>query len=469
MSTLSTRLAEYTSRVEFADLPPEVVDKAKAVLLHGLITGLASLDDPDVTIARRLVLEEAAQPDGGVRLLGFGDRTTRSAAGFFDSVLLHARAHDDSYRMLTHPGASVLPTACAEAEGRGIDGRRFLTAIVAGYEVHCRLARDVVPSVQNRGFRASAVFAIFGSAVASAKLRGLNAERFGHGLALAAAFASGSVETGRTGTREQVYQEPAAVQAGMLAARLAQAGATGAASCLDGPAGFFYSFTGSADGELTGSFEGATRTDLSAVADGLGERWELLDVTHKKYSGAGFIQPVVEAVTRLAREHRLSPANVRAIRIEMNLLETVHPSPLFPRPAWRTAGPGSTAQFAARALASAGLPIASERQGYGARSGAEADPIIQELASRVQVVAGDRRQYAPRVEIETSGGAIVSAELTGDEFKWDFATEREHVRALYPLLTVSTQRADEIADTVACLDTLPNVDALIDLTMPARG
>jgi 2-methylcitrate dehydratase PrpD len=141
-----------------------VVDKAKAVLLHGLIVGLASLNDADVALGLRVLDEE---PSGGpARLIGVGRPTSRAMAAFHASLLIHVRGQDDSYRMLTHPGASVLPAALAEGQGRAVDGRALLAAIIAGYETQCRLARDIVPAVQNHGFRAGALFNLMGAAVA---------------------------------------------------------------------------------------------------------------------------------------------------------------------------------------------------------------------------------------------------------------------------------------------------------------
>jgi 2-methylcitrate dehydratase PrpD len=368
--------------------------------------------------------------------------------------------------MLTHPGASVIPAALAEGQGRSVDGATFLAAIIAGYEVHCRLAREIVPAVQNHGFRASALFSIVGAAVAAGRVHGLNADQMANALALAVAAAGGPLETSRVGSREMTFQEPMFCVSGLLAARLARHGATGASTCLEGPAGFFAVFTGSAEGELSGSFDGARRWDPASVVADLGQRWEIVDVTMKIYSAAGFNQPVIEAVGALARDHDLTPEAVETIEIEMNPWETVYPSPRFPRLPPGAADFGSTAYFAAAALAAKGYPATGRRLAYGgAEPTADEPPAIAALARRVRVVAGARPQYAPRVSILTRDGRRLVREMTGNEFKWDLATEQERLRAFKDALPLSDDQMNALVAAVAALERLPRVDDLVTLTI----
>src|SRR6266850_1104346 len=71
-----------------------------------------------------------------------------------------------------HPSIHVLPATLAVAEELGVDGRRFIEALVAGYEVTSRLggASQVRPNVHSHGTWGTA-----GAAVAVARLRGHDA------------------------------------------------------------------------------------------------------------------------------------------------------------------------------------------------------------------------------------------------------------------------------------------------------
>ncbi len=461
--TLSQRLGAFAAALGPGDLPAAVADKVKALLLHALVVGLASHAESDVSLARRVALA-GGQPlaAGGARMLASGDRAGRRDAAFVNSVLIHARGQDDSYRMLTHPGCAIVPAALAEAEGRGVDGAGLLAALAAAYEVHCRLARDLVPSTQNHGFRSSALFGVFGPAVAASRLRGLTAEQTADAIALAVSYAFGNLETSRAGTREMTFQEPVAAQSGMTAAALAAEGVTGAPHCIEGAVGFLYSFAGSAEGALTGSFVGTERVDVPEIGADLGERWELLGATMKIYSGAGFVQPVIDLCARLGREHQIDHAQVREIRVEMNEWETYYPSPRFPRPAtdeW------NNAYFAAKALIQRGYASTGRRLSYGGRDAAAADepPEVEALSRRVRAFAADRGQYSPRVTVELNDGTTHVAEADGTEFAWDLATTRERDRALYEALPFPEAHAERLARAVESLESLASVDELVDL------
>ena len=136
--------------------------------------------------------------------------------------------------MLKHPGVLIVPAGLATAEGEGRSGRELLTALVAGYEVQCRCARDFIPSTPAHGFRASPVYGILGCAATTAKLLGLDARGVGNAIALAASFAGSLIEGQRTGARDADFAEAQAAQSGMWETRLAAQGLQGAATALEG-------------------------------------------------------------------------------------------------------------------------------------------------------------------------------------------------------------------------------------------
>jgi hypothetical protein len=61
---LTVRLGEFVARLRFDDLPPAVVDKAKAVVNHALTVGMAGFDHPRSAAARRAVIGQETLRDG---------------------------------------------------------------------------------------------------------------------------------------------------------------------------------------------------------------------------------------------------------------------------------------------------------------------------------------------------------------------------------------------------------------------
>jgi len=70
----------------------------------------------------------------------------------------------------------VIPAVLALGEQHGIDGRRAVAAIVAGYDVTCKLAMALDPKAHyDRGFHPTGTCGVFGATAAGASLLGLSA------------------------------------------------------------------------------------------------------------------------------------------------------------------------------------------------------------------------------------------------------------------------------------------------------
>src|SRR6478752_1083606 len=140
--TLARRFARFATGLGYDDLPPRVVDKAKACILHCIGVGLAGHASSAVRAARAAVLaQEPGGPDGASILVG-GERATPYGAAFVNSSLMHAKLQEDAYHTGSHPGVMIIPAALAVAETRGTSGRDFIAAVAAGYEIEAAMTAD---------------------------------------------------------------------------------------------------------------------------------------------------------------------------------------------------------------------------------------------------------------------------------------------------------------------------------------
>ena len=475
---LAARLAEFVADLRFEDLPPLVIDKAKALANHAVTVAMASTDAPPVVEARRAVrLAEGlgsrrVGPGQGATLWVDGSRITRVGAVFANAVAVAVRNQCDSYHMLTHPGVLIVPAGLAMAEGEGRSGRDFLTALVAGYEVQCRCARDFIPSTPARGFRASPVYGILGCAAATAKLLELSAEQTTHAIALAASFASGLIEGQRTGARDSHFAEAQAARNGVWAATLAAQGFEGPATALEGEGGFYNAFTGNNRGELSYAFTGPLKAGLEDIVAGLGEKWEVLDVKFKIYPTPGFNQPVVWLASEMVADHGLVADEIQAATLEMNFLETQYPSPRFPQPPSADGSRfGRTDFILAYTLANGDYPVLEANIEHAGDAGAalDAEPAarVAALQSKIEIIgAVVRNCFAPRLTVILRDGRRYTREYDGRELMWDFATDAENLRRFIPGLPIAAEQYDRLVETIANLDTAPSIDAALRLTLP---
>lgn len=460
--SLSRTFARYVASLEYAALPPEVVDKVKASLLHALIVAIVGEGTSHGKAAIALANEEESRAAGATILVD-GRRATRVGAAFANSKLMHATNQTDSYRMLVHPGPCVIPAGLATAELGGNSGPDLMAALAAGYEVEARIAGDFIPSTQARGFRSSPVYGTLGAAITTGKLIGLTEDQLVTALALACTFTGGTNEGPRSGGQEMMYHEPNAVRNGIMAALLAREDVRGSETALEGDAGFFHAFTGNNKGRLTYTFQGPPRTEPADVVAGLGSRWELMHVTPKLYPTAGYNCPVIELMAQLRSQYPMPPEDVRDITVDLNWLETLYPSPAFPNVQRGAPGVGSTHYFAAYTWVHGGYPPLKPRVDPGDSAPGE-DPRVMALLQKVRVVGHkDRPAFAPRITVNLRGGATCQGEFHGNELEWDLATETRRISALFDDIPWPRERLEGIVRAVAHLEQESTIDTLIRL------
>src|SRR5262245_53823806 len=150
MASLSRQLAQWVTGLRYEDIPPAVVDRAKGVTLHCLASVLLGSQAAAGKSAVKLVTEEEAGVRKGATVMVDGSTATKGGAAFANSEMALAGGKYDTFRMLTHPGTSIIPGAIVAAEAAGASGKDLLTGVVAGYEVMERLAADFIPTVMSR-------------------------------------------------------------------------------------------------------------------------------------------------------------------------------------------------------------------------------------------------------------------------------------------------------------------------------
>jgi len=475
---LAVRLGKFVADLQFADLPPSVIDKAKALVNHAVTVAMASSGASTVAMARRAVLLEEGLdcrrvgPGQGATLWVDGSRATRAGAVFANAVAIAANNQCDSYHMLTHPGVLIVPAGLATAEGKGRNGPDLVTALVAGYEVQCRCARDFIPSTPARGFRASPVYGILGCAATIAKLLKLNAEQTTNAIALAASFAGSLIEGQRTGARDSHFAEAQAARSGIWAASLAAQGFQGPATVLEGEGGFYNAFTGNNKGDLSYAFTGPPKAELSDIVADLGERWEVLDVKFKIYPTPGFNQPVIWLASEMVVDHALAADDIKAITLEMNYLETLYPSPRYPQPPAADGGRfGRTDFMLAYTLVNGNYPVLESNIEHAGDAGAavntEQVARVATLQSKIEIIGVvERNCFAPRLTVTLRDGRRLTKKYDGRELMWDFAKDANILRRFTPGLPISPEQYDLLVKMIANLDMAESVDDAVRLTLP---
>jgi 2-methylcitrate dehydratase PrpD len=462
MASLSRQLAQWVVGLRHQDLPAAVVDRAKGVTLHGLASVLLGSEAPGGRQAVKLITEEEAGVRDGATIMVSGARVTKGGAAFANAEMAMAGGKWDTFRMLTHPGTSIIPGAFVAAETAGASGRDFITGIAAGYEVMERLAADFIPTVMARGFHAGVVFGIFGPAVAAAKMMRFTEDQVNSTIALCASLAAGNLEGPRSGGR--ALREGGAVRNAMLAVALARQGHVGGETVLEGDAGFYHAYAGNNQGRLTYSFVGDTQTSLDRITAALGKDWMFLETLYRIYSTAGYNIAHVDVTAKLCEEHNIAYKDVDRVEAVVNWLETQYPSPAFPsRREDAEPRPGSTPYYTAYGVVRRGFPVLRSQVDP---SGADDPPEVLDLMKRVTLIPShEMTLFGPRITIHTRDGRSYTKQSTGREFMWDFDEEARRIREVIPGIPIPAAQFEDIIATCRDLDRQDRADTLIQLTL----
>ncbi len=210
-----------------------------------------------------------------------------------------------------HTCAIVLPAAFAAAEFTGadrVDGRKLLSAIIAGFEIGPRVGMCMRGERMSlRGWHSGAIIAPFPAAVTAGAVLGLTSEQLFQALGIAGTQACGLMAA-QHGSMVKRMQHAKGAQSGMYGALLAADGFTGIENVFEEEYGGFCSTFANATGEF----------DLPELVSGLGERWETLRFTIKTYACKANNHAAVNAIDELVVETGLKPQDVEGITIGVN-------------------------------------------------------------------------------------------------------------------------------------------------------
>jgi 2-methylcitrate dehydratase PrpD len=434
------------------------------VTLQALTSALFGRNLPTAVQALELMREEEAGAGGNATALVSGAKFTKSGAAYVNAEMIFAGGKLDSFRMLTHPGSAIIPAAIAAAEFTGCTGKTMLTGIAAGYEVMERMASEFIPAVHSRGFHAGPVFGIFGAAMAAAKIQGFDAEQVHSTIAQCVNLAAGNLEGVRSGGRS--VRESAAVRNALLAVALGKQRKTSGETTLEGEAGFYHSYTGNNRGQLSYSFTGKTRADLSVITEGLGKHWYFLETLYRIYSLAGYNIAHIEITANICNEHKLRYEDIDRIEAIVNWFETEYPSPAFRGPE-HDGKPRirSTQYYTAYGAVARGYPLLRT----SIRAADETDPHdVLDLMHRVKLIPTvGRTLFGPRITVFTKDGKGHTQEGTGKEFVWDFENHVKRIAPVIPGLAITPAQYEKLTDACRHLERADSAAReLIALTIP---
>ncbi len=440
------RLARVVEETSVERLPDAVIQAARLVLLDTIGAMVAGSALPENRRLADSVQERRSR--ASATLLGHGGRVDPLLATFVNATAGVALEVDEGSRLGGgHPAIHVIPAALAGAEDIGAAGGRLLEAIVAGYEVCSRLGSATTPrpNVHSHG-----TWGTIGSAVAVAKLSGLDARAVKAVINLAASMSPANTwTTALEGvTIRNAYPGRSGLE-GILAVDLHRAGFTG---LPDAPADVYGTIL-------------ADRFEPERALDGLGGPRRIEQNYFKLYACCRYNHFALDAVLALARD--LTPEQVERV-----VVTTI---PFAPR----MADPAPTSMLGAKfsiPYAVAAALVLGQADVPAFVESALTDPRIRALAARVEVRVDP--QMSPRrsdyptavVEIVLTDGRALSGSTRVVRGDFEDPVPATEIVDKFLALTgdlLGPERARDVVRLVEQVETLKDVHDLTALLAPA--
>jgi 2-methylcitrate dehydratase PrpD len=441
-------LAEFVSHTSYSELPEEVVQKTKGIILDTLGCGIAGY-----TLAKEefhwifdLVKEMGGNPEATVFLEGM--KTSSAQAALANGALIHTVDFDDTHLgSIAHLGASVVSSSLAMGEKIAADGPSLITAVVLAYEVAGRIGRAIMPS-HYKYWHPTGTLGTIAAAVVASKLLGLKGDRVEQAISLAADGASGMRYCIDFGDFSKSLHPGLAAWNGIMAAQVIARGAVGPKGLLEYKSGFCEAYS--------------DEPNMKCLTENLGTFFEILTDSLKAFPTILCSHTPIQGTIQLMKARNLRLEDVESVHFRV--------TPTAP-------GQGMNYSPDTPLAARLSIPYCVSRaaaDGYIAMDQFQEEkikePRIQAFMKRVTLesVSAFTAKYpgtlAAQVEIKTKDGRQFQDESVYPKGHPDNPMTDEEIKEKFRRLALNTlggTQIDRIIETVFRLDKLKSVGDLV--------
>lgn len=440
-------LCDYALKLSYSDIPAEVIQRTKQIILDTVGCALGGAQSPPAKIARTAASEIISAAPATV--LVSGQKTSPDLAAFANGVMIRYLDFNDTYAgsPTCHP-SDLLAPVLAVVDAKGGSGQDVILGTVLGYEVLCGLI-DAGSQERGHGWDQS-TYGVIAAAVAAAKLLGHTKAQMANAISLAVAshISLEQIRRGQISHWKGCALANASRNA-VFCAMLAAKGMTGPEEVFEGKAGFLHS---------TG-----IRFEIKPFADSA-ETYRIMKARLKAFPSGYFSQSAIEAILNL-RDQIADLGDVKEIRLQTFPAgyEVMGSGEANWQPETRESADHSLPFVMAMALMEGNLQIRHYDQMYYKRADVRA--LMQKIKVRIgeEPVAAWPEVPLNIVDVELKSGKVLSTKVAYHlgHFK-RFMSDAEQERKFRPLAEPLLP-GRQINDLLACLRRLDEVEQISEL------
>lgn len=452
------KLCEWLADLTLFDIPADVRDRAKVLMLDGIGCAIVGAQLPwsktAVDIVRRV------EGDGDHAIIGWGAGTSMPGAALLNGTFIQGFELDDFHPLgPLHSASLVLPAAMACAERLGtINGGRFLLASIAGFEVGPRVGMALHGAqMLSRGWHSGSVFGTHAAAAAAGVLLDLDPARFEDALGLAATQSAGLMAAQYEAMSKRMHHGFSA-RNGLYAAILAAGGYTGIKRVFERDYGGFLSVFG----------EGHD-PDVSQIAATLGTVWETPRIAIKRYAAMGALHGPLDGLFDIGLRRQLKADEIDHIDIDMTHSSYHHGWWVLERPVTPIGAQMNVGYALAAAILDGEAMVQQFAPGRINRDDVWA--LIPRITARHDPSLDNAATRGSRVTIRFTDGTSMTSFNEAPRTVAD-PLDTNGVIAKFSTITdgiITDDRRKAIIETVLSIDEEPDLNRLFGLLAPTVG
>jgi aconitate decarboxylase len=452
-------IAEFVANLRYEAIPPEVIQRLKLLVLDSLGCALYGSRLPWSRILQDTL--ESVDDSRACAVWGTRRRLSAPHAALANGTQVQGFELDDVHRNgVLHVGAVVLPALLALTEKhRRLDGKAFLAAATAGYEIGPRVGLAMGPEHIAQGWHSGATLGVFSAGAGAARGLGLDADRTVHALGIAGTQAAGLMAA-QYGAMVKRMHAGRAAQSGLYGALLAERGFTGILDVLESPyGGFCTTFSRSTD-----------RFNLEELTAGLGTTWQTMGVALKFYSCVGSNHTTLDGIRRLQGQRPFTAQDVERVIVHGSQVTMDHVG-------WKYQPQGLTSAQLNLPYCVATLLLEGACFVDQFTEDKVADPARMALAAKVSVkhddaitALGAKFRHKVRVEVHLIDGTTMETTVEAPRGSEHHFASTDEVVAKFRNLArgaLPDAQAQRLADAMLHLEELDDAAELVRLMTPA--
>ncbi|MEM9279671.1 MAG: MmgE/PrpD family protein, partial [Pseudomonadota bacterium] len=393
-ATGTAELAAFAARLQPSAIPENVFQRITDLFVDWAGSALSGKGNRAISILEEFT--EAMGPgEGKSEILVNRRRTSPLFAAMVNAASSHISEQDDVHNgSVFHPATIVFPAALAIAQEKGVSGKAFLTACIAGYETGIRVGEFLGRS-HYKIFHTTGTAGTFAAAAAVGNLLKLDKGQMLDAFGSAGTQSAGLWEFLRDAADSKQLHTAKASAEGLMAAWIASRGFTGARRILEGSQGL-----------AAGT---STDADIGKLTDGLGQRWCVLETSFKYHASCRHTHPAADALLKAMQENDLKTEDIDSVtcHVHQAAIDVLGP----------VTNPQTVHQAKFSMAATLGLIATHGKAGLGEFEQVLSDTTALSFLNRITMELDDEinsiypEKWIGKVTLRTKSGKTVSARV----------------------------------------------------------